>query len=93
MTTINTIEDLARTLREQPTWAKALRPLLLTQELLDLPDRFVEIQQETNQLTNRRTNGITDPPERGIHPFPFRVSPTLAHQVVRPLGATVGLPG
>ena len=57
MTTINTIEDLARILREQPTWAEALRSLLLTQELLDLParfDRFVEIQQETNQLTARR---------------------------------------
>ena len=57
MTTINTIEDLARILREQPTWAEALRALLLTQELLDLParfDRFVEIQQETNQLTDRR---------------------------------------
>ncbi len=52
MTTINTIEDLARILREQPTWAEALRALLLTQELLDLPgrfDRFVEAQREFNQ--------------------------------------------
>ena len=30
MITINTIEDLARTLRDQPTWAEALRALLLT---------------------------------------------------------------
>ena len=68
MTTINTIEDLARILREQPTWAEALRALLLTQELLDLPgrfDRFVEAQreaseaqQETNRLTDRRLNAI-----------------------------------
>ena len=61
MTTINTIEDLARILREQPTWADALRALLLTQELLDLPgrfDRFVETQQETNRLTDRRLNNI-----------------------------------
>ena len=61
MTTIQTIEDLARILREQPTWAEALRALLLTQELLDLParfDRFVEIQQETNHLTDRRLNSI-----------------------------------
>ena len=61
MTPINTIEDLARILREQPTWADALRALLLTQELLDLPgrfDRFVETQQETNRLTDRRLNNI-----------------------------------
>ena len=51
MTTINTIEDLARILRDQPTWAEVLRALLLTQELLDLPgqfDRFVEAQREFN---------------------------------------------
>ena len=68
MTTINSIEDLARILREQPTWADALRALLLTQELLNLParfDRFIETQQETNQaqqetnrLTDRRLNNI-----------------------------------
>ena len=68
MTTINTIEDLARILRDQPTWAEALRALLLIQELLDLPgrfDRFVEAQQkaneaqqETNRLTDQRLNAI-----------------------------------
>ena len=61
MTPINTIEDLARILREQPTWADALRALLLTKELLDLPgrfDRFVDTQQETNRLTDRRLNNI-----------------------------------
>ena len=55
MPPINTIEDLARILREQPTWADALRALLLTQELLDLPgrfDRFVETQQETDRRLN-----------------------------------------
>ena len=69
MTTINTIEDLARILREQPTWAEALRALLLTQELLDLPgrfDRFVEAQREFNQAqrefnqTQQETNRLTD---------------------------------
>ena len=52
MTTINTIEDLARILREQPTWADALRSLLLTEELRDLParfDRFVQAQQQFNE--------------------------------------------
>ena len=61
MTPINTIEDLARILRDQPTWAEALRALLLSQDLLDLPgrfDRFVETQQETNRLTERRLQAI-----------------------------------
>ena len=61
MTTINTIEDLARILRDQPTWAEALRALLLSQDLLDLPgrfNRFVEAQQETNRLTAQRLDGI-----------------------------------
>ncbi len=63
MTTINTIKDLARILRDQPTWAEALRALLLTQDLLDLPgrfDRFIETQQETNRLTGRRLNAIEE---------------------------------
>ena len=63
MTTINTIEDLARILRDQPTWAEALRALLLTQDLLDLPgrfDRFVETQQETNRLTDRRLQAVEE---------------------------------
>ena len=59
MTTINTMEDLARILQEQPTWAEALRALLLTRELLELPerfDRFVQSQQAFNEAqseTNR----------------------------------------
>ena len=69
MTTINTIEDLIRILRDQPTWAEALRAILLTQELLDLPgrfDRFVEAQREFNQAQQKaneaqqETNRLTD---------------------------------
>ena len=51
MTTINTIEDLARLLREQPTWAEAMRALILSEDLLDLParfERFMEAQAEYN---------------------------------------------
>ena len=50
---------MARIRHEQPTWAVAQ----LAQELLDLPallDRFVEIQHETNQLTDRRLNAIEE---------------------------------
>ena len=59
MTTINNIEDLVRILREQPAWAEAVRAVLLTDDLLDLParfDRFVQSQEETNRRqeeTNR----------------------------------------
>ncbi len=52
MTTINTIDDLARILREQPAWGDTLRALLLTEDLLDLParlDRFIQSQEETNR--------------------------------------------
>ena len=52
MTTINTIDDLARILREQPAWADTLRSLLLSDDLLDLParfDRFIQSQEETNR--------------------------------------------
>jgi hypothetical protein len=64
MTTINTIDDLARILREQPAWADTLRALLLTEDLLDLParfDRFVQSQEETNRAqeeTNRRLSEL-----------------------------------
>lgn len=52
MTTINTLEDLVRILREQPAWAEAVRAVLLTDDLLDLParfDQFVQSQEETNR--------------------------------------------
>ena len=42
MTTINDIADLLRIIREQPEWADALRGALLSQELLELPQRFAE---------------------------------------------------
>ena len=39
MTTINTIEDLARILEEQPKWAEALRALLLTDRPLNAKEQ------------------------------------------------------
>ena len=68
MTTLNTIEDLARILKEQPTWAEALRALVLSGDLLDLPARvdlfieeqkkFNEEQRQFNQATVQRLNSI-----------------------------------
>ena len=42
MTTVNDIADILRIVREQPEWAEALRGALLSQELLELPQRFAE---------------------------------------------------
>ena len=49
MTTINDISDFARIIREQPEWADTIRSLLLSKELLELPVRFAEFVELTNQ--------------------------------------------
>ena len=57
MTTINDIADLIRILREQPEWAEALRGVLLSRELLSLPEefaRFVELTNTNFQTVNAR---------------------------------------
>ena len=46
------MKDLAQILKEQPTWAEALRAPILSEDLLDLPsrfDRFIEEQRGVNQ--------------------------------------------
>ena len=48
MTTINTIEDFTRVLRENPEWRDEIRRLLLTEELLELPQRFAEYAKVTD---------------------------------------------
>ena len=42
MATINTIQDLIHLLRENEEWRNAVRRELLTEELLELPQRFAE---------------------------------------------------
>ena len=49
MTTIHDIGDLVRVLQEQPQWAEALRGVLLSRELLDLPERFAEFVELTGK--------------------------------------------
>ncbi len=49
MTTINNIADLVRIIREQPEWADAIRSILLSQELLELPERFAKFVQRVDQ--------------------------------------------
>ncbi len=68
MATIDTIEDLIRLLDENPEWVEALRARLLTQELLELPERFSQFVAEMNdfragvdrfvEATNRRLDAI-----------------------------------
>ena len=52
MTTINDIHDLLKLLRNHPGWAETLRNLILTRELLELPQTLASSLQdwtETNQ--------------------------------------------
>ena len=57
METINNIEDLMRILREKPEWAEAVRNVLLTKALLELPNtlaQFTGATAESFRLVNAR---------------------------------------
>jgi hypothetical protein len=67
MTTINSIGDLVRILKEQPEWADTIRGILLSEELLNLPSQFAEfvrVTQEHNQLINQRLERLEDRMDR-----------------------------
>lgn len=49
MTTVNDFTDILRIIREQPEWADALRAALLSQKLLELPERFAEFVETANK--------------------------------------------
>ena len=51
MTTINDISDLVRILQEQPEWEETLRGILLSKELLRLPETVAALVETTNALT------------------------------------------
>ena len=55
MTTINDIADLARILRENPKWAEAIRSLVLSRELLELPERFAELTGRVDTIAVQMT--------------------------------------
>ena len=52
---INTIEDLTRILRERPEWRDEMRKLVLTDELLTLPQRFSEYAASTDRRLDELT--------------------------------------
>ena len=58
MTTVDTIDDIIRILREQPEALEAVRRLILTDELLRLPQQIAEIAaivQRTSEIQDRHT--------------------------------------
>ena len=68
MTTINDVSDLVRILRDQPEWAETIRGVLLSRELLDLPDRFarfVDLTDRNFQAVNSRLDRL----ESGVAEF------------------------
>ena len=61
MTTINDISDLIRILRDDPAWADAVRSVLLSQELLRLPEEIAALTRafrEHAETTNRRLESL-----------------------------------
>ena len=63
MTTINSMQDLTRLLREHPEWRDELRRELLTDELLELPQRFAEYTASTDGHLgeiDRRLHALTE---------------------------------
>ena len=64
MTTINDISDLIRILRDNPEWADALRSVLLSQKLLDVPEEVASLTaaiRELAETANQRLESL----ERG----------------------------
>ena len=53
MTTINTMDDFARILRENPDWADTIRSLLLSKELLALPATLAQFIEASNERASR----------------------------------------
>ncbi len=64
MTTINTMQDLSRLLREHPEWRDELRRELLTPELLELPQRFAEYTASTDRRLDTLTERLDALAER-----------------------------
>lgn len=57
MTTIRDIADFVRIINEQPEWNDTIRGIMLSRELLELPQRFAEfvrVTEENNRLVAER---------------------------------------
>ncbi len=60
MTTISTTADLLRLLREDPDFRDQVRSLLLTQELIELPERFARFEAYVERRFNEMQGDITE---------------------------------
>ena len=96
MTTINDIGALIRILREQPEWAEALRSVLLSRELLELPEEFAQFVKLTNanfQTVNARLERLeTDVAEirRDLAPIKGAHARNGALRATRRMARTMG---
>ena len=52
-TAVADIADLVKILREQPEWAETLRSVLLSKELLELPEKLAQLTARVAQLTEQ----------------------------------------
>jgi len=55
---IHTFEDLLNVLKAEPMWLEELRKLILTSDLLKLPERFEEFVQKDFKELKERVDGI-----------------------------------
>ena len=53
MTTINDISDLARILQERPEWLSTIRGLVLTEEVLRLPETMASLTKTVDELARQ----------------------------------------
>ena len=63
MTAINDISDLVRIIQDNPAWAETLRSVLLSQELLRLPERFADFAAavaENSKTVNARLQRLEE---------------------------------
>ena len=60
MTTVNDFTDILRIIREQPEWGDALRGALLSQKLLELPERFAEFAETANKRFAALESDVAD---------------------------------
>ena len=60
MTTLNTTEDLLRAARENPEFREAFRREILTDDLINLPQRFDAHASETTRNINALTSNVAE---------------------------------
>ena len=73
---VEEFHDLVRILEERPEWRRELRRLVLTDELLSLPEQVASLRAATDErfqelAQQRRTVGPADPGESHYGPAFF----------------------